>query len=133
MKKTSSLALLLFMFSAIILTSCNGSVKGKWSEADKKKFYSEDDTEMKNIFNEAGVDKKAQSEIIDCYYEKLQNAYSSYADARKNLTDKMAEKIVLDCIESIGKKYNKNSGSSENDEAPIEETTKKEGEEVEDY
>lgn len=40
MKKISLFALLIITMSSMILFSCNGSKKGKWSEADKKKFYS---------------------------------------------------------------------------------------------
>jgi hypothetical protein len=147
MKKTSSLAFVLIMFATFILSSCdsNGSKKGKWSEADKSKFYSEGKKALSGMLDGTGIDTKFADQytkdIMDCLYEKSENTFSSYAELEKN--DEKFMELGKDCIKDIVSKYIKkaakdmesyqNSGSSGKDEAPIEESTKKEGEELEDY
>lgn len=143
MKKTSSFALLLITMSSMILFSCNGSKKGKWSEADKKKFYSEAKKEIGSSFEDMGLDKQMETDVLDCYFEKCQNQYSSYNDADKNIDDEQAKKITDECTKILMSKYikkaakdmesYKNSGSSEMEDAPLPESTEEEEEEQEDY
>ena len=145
MKKISSLALLLFMFSTIILTSCNGSKKGKWSEADKKKFYSEARKELIIDYIDGKNDKSDfAEEMEECVFKKCEETYSSYDEMYKEKGNKKFTKICDKCVSDIfdkniekqarkDREYNEKYGSSEVEDAPLPESTEKEDEELEDY
>ena len=75
--KTTLLGLLLFI--SLVLTSCGGSVKGKWSEEDKQRFRKEMEgvSELANY----GEDKE---EWIECYLSKSEANFASFAEADKD-------------------------------------------------
>jgi hypothetical protein len=147
MKKTSSFSLVLIMFATFIISSCNsnGSKKGKWSEADKKEFYSDGKKELGGMLDGTGIDTKFADQytkdIMDCLYEKSENEFSSYAASQKD--DEKFAQLAKECVKNIVSKYLKqaakdmesyrNSGSSEMEDAPLPESTEEEEEEKEDY
>lgn len=103
-----NLVLLASMSFCVILTSCNTqSKKGQWSKADKVRFYKE--MESAKELDNLGSDK---AKWIDCYFEKVQNEFSSFDAADKDLAgcEKLAEVCaseVLDQGSTIGKWSNR--------------------------
>ena len=94
MKKSNFNFLVVSIFTTIILMSCNGSVKGKWSESDKQKF-------RKDI---EGVEQLStlcenKTKWIECYLSKAEANYSSYF--RADTDQKGCEKMALECNEEI--------------------------------
>lgn len=93
-----------FILFSIVLISCNTqSKKGKWSKADKIRFYTE--MEKTKELDNLGEDKK---KWIDCYFEKAQAEFSSYDDADNDLEGckKLAEICGIEIIDQgsqIGK------------------------------
>ncbi len=93
-----------FILFSIVLISCNTqSKKGKWSKADKIRFYQE--MEKTKELDNLGEDKK---KWIDCYFEKAQAEFSSYDDADNDLEGckKLAEicgNEIIDQGSEIGK------------------------------
>jgi len=77
-----------------ILTSCGGSVKGKWSEDDKKKFRNE----MKNV-KELSNFGENKEKFIECYLSKCEANYSSFSDADQD--EKGVGKLAEDCSNFI--------------------------------
>jgi Mor family transcriptional regulator len=79
MKKKNSILFTVIIFTSIIISSCgNGSVKGKWSEDDKKKFNAEME---KGDLSNLGEDKAKWLEI---FFSKAEAKYSSFAEADKD-------------------------------------------------
>lgn len=74
----------------------NGSVKGKWSEADKTKFYA--DMQAVEELNNLGDNK---DKWIDCYFYKLQKNFESYFAANSDQAG--CEKLAVKCNEEINK------------------------------
>jgi hypothetical protein len=70
------------------------SEKGKWSAADKKSFY-KDLNAIKELDN-LGANKKRW---IDCYFQKCENFFSSYAVANQNEAD--CQKLAFACNAEI--------------------------------
>lgn len=94
MKKRNSLLIVLSIFTAMVLVSCNQSTKGNWSEADKKKFYS--DMEGVQQLSNFGENR---DKWVDCYYSKCEAAYSSYREADADLQG--CEKIAQECSKEV--------------------------------
>ena len=67
----------------------NGSVKGNWSDSDKEQFRSD-------MMDVEGL----QSEWIECYLLKCEDAYRSYYHA--NLDEEGVTKIALKCNAEFG-------------------------------
>ena len=94
MKIRNSILMAVVLFTSLILVSCNGSVKGKWSESDKQKFYKEMEG-VKELSN-FGENKK---KWIECYLSKCEANYSSYYKA--DTDEKGAAKIALECNDEV--------------------------------
>lgn len=94
MKPLQSIATALVLFSTLMLISCNSSVKGKWSEADKQAFR-KDVGEVKEL-STFGENK---TKWIDCYLSKCEANYASYAETDKD--EKGVEKIALTCNDEV--------------------------------
>ena len=90
LKKLLIVALLI----TTILTSCNSSKKGKWSEDDKKKFHAEMKKGMAEVKD---IDKETATKVFDILFVKCQENYSSFAEA--NSDKKGTEKLVLETIQ----------------------------------
>lgn len=57
MKRINSILMTVIIFTSLILISCNGSVRGKWSESDKQQFRKDmESIEELSVFGEE--DKK---------------------------------------------------------------------------
>ncbi len=78
------------IFSSLIFISCNRSIKGKWSESEKKDFRA--DLEGLEEFSNYGENK---TKLIDCIMSKFEANYSSYSDA--NNDEKGISKIISEC------------------------------------
>ena len=88
-----------FLFTVTILTSlllfsCGGSIRGKWSDEDKQAFR-KDMSDVKELSN-FGENKDAW---ITCYLNKCEQKYHSYFMA--NLDEKGCEKIALSCNDEV--------------------------------
>jgi hypothetical protein len=94
MKNTTSTLFGLLLFMSLVLTSCGGSVKGKWSDEDKQRFRKEMDgvSELSNY----GEDKE---EWIECYLSKCEANFSSFAEADKDTEG--CERIAAECNEVV--------------------------------
>jgi hypothetical protein len=66
------------------------SVKGKWSESDKQKFY--DEIEREHVSSKS---YKIKKEIIECLLSKCEAKYSSFYEA--NADEKGCTKLGLEC------------------------------------
>lgn len=73
----------------------NGSVKGKWSDADKQTYYSE---MAKVDLSQLGEYKTAW---LECYLQKVEQNYSCFVMADSD--EKGCEKIAVECSEEISK------------------------------
>ena len=82
------------LFATTILSSCNGTVKGKWSESDKQKFRKDMDG-IKELSN-FGENK---TKWIECYLSKCEANFSSYSEA--DADEKGCEKIAEECREEV--------------------------------
>ncbi|MFM7667222.1 MAG: hypothetical protein ACKO7D_03435 [Bacteroidota bacterium] len=83
-----------FITGLFILSSCGGSVKGKWSEDDKQKFRNE----MKNV-KELSNFGKNKEKWIECYLSRCEANYSSFSEADQD--EKGVEKIAVECTNFI--------------------------------
>jgi len=93
MKKRSSILIMAIVLTSFILSSCGGSVKGKWSKADKEKFTKEMDKADLSGFGEN------KAKWIDCYYSKVEANYSSFDEANKDTVD--TQKFATECSDII--------------------------------
>ncbi len=95
MKKWNSILIVIIIFTSLILSSCNDSIKGKWSESDKQNFRKEmEGIEELSVF---GVNK---TKWIECCLNKCEANYSSYSEAN-NADEKGIENIGMECVEEI--------------------------------
>ena len=79
----------------LFFTSCNLSVKGKWSESDKQLFRKE-----MSEAKELSVLGENKSKWIECYLSKCEANYSSYNDANSD-HEGGCEKLALACKNEI--------------------------------
>jgi hypothetical protein len=94
--KTITQFLFAIVIIAAILTSCNSSKKGKWSEEDKKTFYKE----MKSVSSSLDdLDPSTKDRWIDMYFQKCQAKYSSFAEADSD--EEGCKKIALEINDEI--------------------------------
>jgi hypothetical protein len=94
MKDKKSILKVVTVIITLLLISCNGSVKGKWSEVDKEKFR-KDMASVEELSNFG--DKK--TEWIECYLSKCESHFSSYEEAD---TDESGCKIIaLQCSSEV--------------------------------
>jgi hypothetical protein len=93
MKKRNSILMVLIIFTSLILSSCGGSVKGKWSEADKQSFRKDMEAADLSAFGEN------KTKMIECYLSKTEAAYSSYAEADQDLEG--CTKLAKECSDEI--------------------------------
>lgn len=91
--KNKTLNIIFYLFSLTFI-SCNESVKGNWSDADKISFRSD----MRSI-EELNAMGEYKSEFIDCYLAKCEGNYSSYFFA--DIDYDGCEKLAEDCVEEI--------------------------------
>lgn len=82
------------VISYMMVAGCNTSVKGKWSESDKKEFRKD----MESIKELSNFGEK-KSQMIDCYLRKCESNFSSYNAA--NQDEKGCEKLVSECVDEI--------------------------------
>lgn len=68
----------------------NGSVKGNWSQMDRRTFQSDMDT-----IAELGFLGENKSKWIDCYLEKCEDNFTSYYHA--NLDETGCERLAAEC------------------------------------
>ena len=93
MNKRNSILMSLAIFTALVLGGCNGSSKGKWSQADHDKFTKEmEGVDLSNL----GDNK---TKWIDCYYKKAEANYSSFAEADADIDG--CKKLALECSNDI--------------------------------
>lgn len=79
-----------------VLTSCGGvSEKGNWNEEDKKKA----DDAIAEIDSELDAFGDAKQEFIDCYLDKVEANYASFAEADADLSG--CEKLATECAEDV--------------------------------
>ena len=95
MKKCNSILIVIIIFTSLIFSSCNGSIKGKWSESDKQKFRK--DMEGIEELSSFGENK---TKWIECYLSKCEANYSSYSET-DNTDEKGLEKIAEECLEEV--------------------------------
>lgn len=77
--------------SIMFFASCNPSVKGKWSDYDKKKFHKEM-KKVKELSNLGELEPK----FIDCYLNKCEARYESFLEADKD--EKGVEILANECL-----------------------------------
>jgi len=94
MKRKKSIQIALFIFTSLLLISCNISVKGNWSDSDKLKFY----IEMEAV-EELSALGENKTKWIECYLNKCEANYSSFYNADSD--EKGCEEIALECFSSI--------------------------------
>ena len=94
MKRRNSILMAVVIFISLILTSCSGSVKGKWTEDDKQKFLKE----MEGI-EELSALGEQKAKWIDCYLSKCESTYSSFEEADSD--EKGLEKIQDACLSEV--------------------------------
>lgn len=93
MNMRNSILMPAIIFTSFVLTSCGGSTKGKWSDADKAKFNSEmEKVDLSNL----GENK---TKWIDCYLHKAEANFSNFDEA--NLDKDGCKKIALECSDEI--------------------------------
>jgi hypothetical protein len=93
MKRYVSLLSVIVIISGL-LCSCDISYKGHWSKTDKEKFRKE-----MNSVEELNKVQSDKSQIIECYLEKCQANYNSYATADK---DEMGcKRLAKDCFREV--------------------------------
>lgn len=104
MKKGITIALSLFL-----LASCNdaeeksteakvdkdASKKGHWSESDWDKA----NAAVKEVEDELEVLGENKQPYIDCYLEKMENNYKSFADADADMAG--AKKLAEECAKEV--------------------------------
>lgn len=93
MKKAHSILTAATLSMVLALSSCNGSVKGKWSPSDKAEY----DSEISKIDLSALGTKKDR--WIECYYQKVEAAYPSFADA--NQDEEGCKKLAFSCNDEV--------------------------------
>jgi len=96
---------LVFIFSAL-LASCDSGEKGKWSAEDKEKARSEMEKTLTDPSTEGSeffAQKEVRDQFIDCSLGKLEQNYSSYNDANKDIEGckKIGEECVLALAETV--------------------------------
>ncbi|MFM7016680.1 MAG: hypothetical protein ACKOX3_10175 [Bacteroidota bacterium] len=84
----------ILIITVIVLSACNSSHKGKWSDEDKKQFLS-DVSSVKEL-NNYGDNKQ---KWIDRYLQKCEANYESYEDA--NADESGVEKIAMQCTSEV--------------------------------
>jgi hypothetical protein len=90
-----SIILGIFIVSNVFFTSCNLSVKGKWSESDKQLFRKQlSEAKELNVLGES------KTKWIECYLSKCEANYSCYNDANTD-HDGGCEKLALACKNEI--------------------------------
>src|ERR1035437_1157278 len=94
MKKRNSILMTVIISATLILSSCsNGSVKGKWSDADKQKFNKEmEKTDLSNL----GENK---TKWIESYLSKAVAKYSSFEEADKDVEG--CKVLAAECGDAI--------------------------------
>ena len=94
MKNRKTILSAVIIFTSLILISCSGSVKGKWSETDKQKF----NKAMSEVRDLSSLGEH-QTKWIECYFSKCEANYSSYNEADKNLEG--CKKFASECTDEI--------------------------------
>ena len=94
MKNRKSVLSVVIIFTTLILISCSGSTKGKWSEADKLRFNN--DMDQVQELSSLGANK---AKWIECYLSKCEANYSSYIEADQDA--KGCEKLAFECNDEI--------------------------------
>lgn len=94
MKNLKHLFPLLTIFITLVIAACSGSVKGKWSEEDRRSFYA--DMEAVEELDNFGDRRK---DFIECYLNKAEANYSSYFLA--DLDEEGCEKLALECGQQV--------------------------------
>lgn len=90
MKNTKSIILMATLFVAVAFTSCNRSVKGKWSDKDKADFRKE----MESV-EELSVYGANKEQMIECYLSKCEQNYASFYEADQD--EKGLAVLALSC------------------------------------
>lgn len=93
MKKQKSTLLLLAVVAALMLGSCSGSEKGKWSDSDKQKFQKA----IESVDLTGLGDNK--DKWIACYLEKVEDKYSSFLVA--NMDEEGCKVLALACSDEV--------------------------------
>lgn len=94
MKRTNSILIVAIIFASLFLTSCVGSVKGKWSESDKQSFLK--DMEGVKELSNLGDNKE---KWIECYLNKCEANFTSYKEADSDVDG--CKKIALECSDEV--------------------------------
>ena len=96
----------LVLFSAVIFTSCNSSVKGNWSENDMERCIKDGEDELKEddeLKTLVGMYTDNESDFVQCVCQNMEKDFESYYEADKAVNDeKIAEeegmKIFMKCF-----------------------------------
>jgi hypothetical protein len=94
MDNIKSILITIIIITSLILNSCNGSVKGKWSESDKQNFRKE----MEGIKELSNIGEY-KTKWVECYLSKCEANYSSYSEGNSDQIG--LNKIALECNEEI--------------------------------
>ena len=92
----------------VILSSCNGSKVGQWTENDKARFRAE----MQSV-PELSVFGNKQNEFIECYLEKCEAKYASFDAA--NQDESGCESLAFECGETALSSGSEKGAWSDND------------------
>lgn len=93
MKKRNSTFLATLALAALVLSSCNSSKKGEWSEADKSAFHKA----IATVDLTSLGDKKEK--WIECYLEKVEANYASFLSA--NGDEEGCKAFALICNDEV--------------------------------
>jgi hypothetical protein len=122
-----------FVFGALMLvaTACGGedkkesgdkkegetSKKGAWSKADIEKF----DAEMEKIGSSLDAMGDQKEAFIDCYFEKIQANYDSFAEANTDGpgASKYAEECAAEVMANMMPEEPEMDDSTSVEEAPV--------------
>jgi len=96
----------LVLFSAVIFTSCNSSVKGNWSENDMERCIKDGEDELKEddeLKTLVGMYTDNESDFVQCVCQNMEKDFESYYEADKAVNDEeIAEeegmKIFMKCF-----------------------------------
>jgi len=80
-----------------LISSCERSRKGHWTDSDKNKFNNECQKELRSVID----DKSIRKRFCDCTLEKVEDKYDSYNDLDKRGTEEAGEKLGRECATSM--------------------------------
>jgi len=86
---------LFVILGLVLITACESSKKGAWSQADKDLANAEI-AKIEGELDALGENKQA---FIDCYLEKVEDNYSSFAEADADMAG--CEALSMECATEV--------------------------------